>query len=219
MNLKSIASAACLVLGSAAFAGSAAAGTTVYSDFGSYFAATTGVSYYGFDGFAPDDNRISSSDFEVGPAIFGARSDTLFVIGANAGYGYYGTPTLVPFLSAQDGNPIEVDLYVSFTAMSFNLGSYVQPGPVTITLSNGDSFFAALPAVANTTQFIGFTSTSPFALVTISQGPNVLDVTNFTTAYAVAASAVPEPTTWGLMILGFADVGAVLRGRRTALAA
>ncbi|MES2753738.1 MAG: PEPxxWA-CTERM sorting domain-containing protein [Pseudomonadota bacterium] len=37
----------------------------------------------------------------------------------------------------------------------------------------------------------------------------------FTATFAPAVAAVPEPATWGLMILGFGAVGGVLRRRRT----
>ena len=39
------------------------------------------------------------------------------------------------------------------------------------------------------------------------------------TAHSAAVTAIPEPATWGLMIMGFGGAGAMLRRRRTAVAA
>ena len=47
-------------------------------------------------------------------------------------------------------------------------------------------------------------------------GGNGLIVANFSVVSGSVADAIPEPATWGLMILGFGGIGAVLRRRRDA---
>jgi hypothetical protein len=46
----------------------------------------------------------------------------------------------------------------------------------------------------------------PMEIILVPKGP------------AAAVSAVPEPASWAMMLLGFGGLGAVLRRRRTALA-
>ena len=78
--------------------------------------------------------------------------------------------------------------------------------------------------VANTlpnfqTQFLGFVSTDPFNAITLTvptDGSWV--VSDFTTAQALT-SAVPEPSTWAMMILGFAGIGFMAYRRKPALMA
>lgn len=48
--------------------------------------------------------------------------------------------------------------------------------------------------------------------IVLTSGSNSFEVDNF------AVAAVPEPTTWALMIMGFGSAGAMLRRRRTASA-
>jgi hypothetical protein len=61
-----------------------------------------------------------------------------------------------------------------------------------------------------TLTFYGFTSSTPFTSVTTSNpGGTYVIMDNF-----ALASAVPEPSTWAMMILGFVGIGAMTYRRR-----
>jgi hypothetical protein len=60
--------------------------------------------------------------------------------------------------------------------------------------------------------FVNLTSTTPFDRVVFSASGGGLETDNHTVGYA--AAAVPEPTVWMMMIVGFGGVGAMLRARR-----
>jgi hypothetical protein len=68
-----------------------------------------------------------------------------------------------------------------------------------------DSFFSAFDGPV---LFTGLTSAPTFKLGTFSP---------FNSTLTISETAVPEPATWGLMILGFGAVGAALRRRGRAL--
>ncbi len=64
-----------------------------------------------------------------------------------------------------------------------------------------------------------YTSSSFLNGQTASPMTTIFDPGHQTFAYITPPGGVPEPATWGLMIMGFGCVGAVLRKRRTATAA
>lgn len=75
--------------------------------------------------------------------------------------------------------------------------------------------FATYDGVSNISGVAGVVATQPFSFQT-DQGAIVINnVTNITFSAAVAAdAAVPEPATWGMMLLGFGLAGASMRSRR-----
>jgi hypothetical protein len=90
------------------------------------------------------------------------------------------------------------------TAIGFNLGEfYGLADQFTIAL-DGTSFTAS--GSANAYVFFGAVTDTPFTSVTISTSElGALDNLEFGNAVTVAA--VPETSTWAMMILGFAGVG------------
>lgn len=66
--------------------------------------------------------------------------------------------------------------------------------------------------------FFGFTSTNPFLSVTLNSGTQGAGGESFTLNNLQIASAttgaVPEPTTWAMMLIGFGGMGVALRRRR-----
>jgi len=89
----------------------------------------------------------------------------------------------------------------------------IGPSPILSLLRNVDTFTVANTLPNFQTQFLGF-STDPFNAITLTvpTGGSWV-VSDFTTAQALN-SAVPEPSTWAMMILGFAGVGFMAYRRR-----
>jgi hypothetical protein len=86
-------------------------------------------------------------------------------------------------------------------------GGQVGPSPISSLLGGIDTFTVANTLPNFQTQFIGFVSTDPFNSITLTVPDDASwVVSDFMTAQALT-SAVPEPSTWAMMILGFAGVG------------
>lgn len=82
-------------------------------------------------------------------------------------------------------------------------------------LANGDQ------GSFNSNRFVLFTSDEAFDSIRIKSGQNSFEFDNLVTApqlEILLASPVPEPSTWAMMILGFAGVGFAAYRRKTKLA-
>lgn len=126
--------------------------------------------------------------------------------------GFYGANDLsVPYAvnSVYDGplaDRIVITLPSAATAFALDFNTLFASTTETFTLSNGFSTSVLNTANINsgpTSEFIGFISTIPFNTITL-EVPNgqSLVIADFTTA----TSAVPEPSTWAMMILGFVGI-------------
>jgi PEP-CTERM motif len=86
--------------------------------------------------------------------------------------------------------------------------------PATADLSTSSGTASVTTAVydVSTFGFIGFTSSTPFtsATFTSTSSFNIPEI-----EYGSANAGIPEPTTWAMMLAGFAGLGAVLRRRAT----
>jgi hypothetical protein len=100
----------------------------------------------------------------------------------------------------------------------FNWGSTNDP-TITFTFAGGSESFTLpnyLFGTANTLNFVGFTSDTPFSSVSISDPTYGLAIDNFEVATGLTvAGAVPEPSTWAMMILGFAGLGLMAYRRKS----
>lgn len=90
-----------------------------------------------------------------------------------------------------------------------------------IILVNGNSLSSPVVAANSDTSFFGFTSDTPFTTVTIMRNPGYFrdasDAFGMDNVTFAEVSAVPEPSTWAMMILGFAGIGfTTYRRRKTA---
>ena len=140
-------------------------------------------------------------------------------VNVNSGGFYGGNDLLVPYAvnSVYDGplaDVIVITLPSATTAFALNFNTLFTSANETFTLSNGFSTSVANTANINSgpnSEFIGFISTVPFNTITL-EVPNgqSLVIEDFTTAI----SAVPEPSTWAMMLLGFCGLGFLARQRK-----
>ncbi|WP_068877503.1 PEPxxWA-CTERM sorting domain-containing protein, partial [Phenylobacterium sp. CCH9-H3] len=100
-------------------------------------------------------------------------------------------------LRGYDAGGVEFTQYVDKTLDPYD------PGPVTFDGMTNNSFFNFKATDGDVFTHISFTTSGDVALGQLRLG----DIT-----------AVPEPSTWAMMIMGFGFAGALMRRRRTALA-
>jgi hypothetical protein len=99
-------------------------------------------------------------------------------------------------------------------------GLFVAGGGNGLTLTATDASGTVTTTVVNptTSTFIGFVSTTGLTGLTVrATTPNAsywATVNNLTLGGAAVTPAVPEPATWGMMILGFGMIGAASRSRK-----
>lgn len=180
---------------------------------------TVNVDFSSINGKA--ENSGSSFSSISGITFTPENSTTGYGCPGNCGnYGVSG-----PFLSLQNNHSESV--LVNFSQAQSAVGFFTDllgpAGPVTITLSNGDSFkFTANSSDGDTRgvlNFGGLIDTTPFTSLTISSSGDIgLDIANFQAASASAsasASAVPEPDTCATLLAGLGLIGFMLRRRKT----
>ena len=198
-----------------------AAALTIYTSQASFDAAVTSETTFGFD----EGNSANHFHVTANPYLQSGISFTDNVTAADIATG--GVPILfligsattatygVDFLSFQNTQVgISADITsLGVTALGFNYASYIVSGPATVSVNGGSS---TAIAVTGTPSFIGFTSATPItSLNIIFPGGYSFDLTSV--SFGVAA-AVPEPATWGLLVIGFGLVGAAARRRAGSVA-
>ena len=117
-----------------------------------------------------------------------------------------------PTIQAVGGNIFGSDINGSFKA-----------GDILVTVTDSTGVTSEMIFGATTTSFVGFVSDGVITSLTVESiqpAGSFLwpTIDNFTLAQGVT-SAVPEPSTWAMMILGFAGVGFMAYRRRNQSAA
>jgi len=194
------------------FAGSvnADAGLVTYTDFSSWNAATASYmtvtipnpsSVSGFDSFAGNSVSYSGVTFS---------SDTTKYNGGffNVGPVFSGQPAVI---AAQQLDFDLVNILITFagpvTAFSLDFGTFGSYD-VTFLLSNGDTFTKSTASgVYETKNFIGATDSTPFTFVLLTSADESLFLKNV--KFGTAVAAVPEASTWAMLLFGFAGVAFV----------
>lgn len=189
-------------LGSALSYGSTV--TTGFSEFATGFSTsyaltaatlTLAADNYG-SGFSGISNTTFGGNygFDVGNGSgkwlgFPAGSATLTFAGSSNAVGFYTTGLQTTF-----GAVFQVN-YDNGTSQTID---------IPVNTDGGVSFF-------------GLVDTNSFSSITISRpGTDAWGIDNLTYAFPSAVADVPEPSTWAMMILGLAGIGASLRRRRRA---
>jgi len=133
------------------------------------------------------------------------------------------SPSGTPYLSVLAGGTATYTFAQPVSAFQFDWGSVdsfnlvtiriqgqandtVVPGTDFITPANGNQ---AAPVTNGLFTVLG-TSGELFTSITLSSSTNSFEIDN------LAVGSVPEPATWGLLLLGFGMVGVGLRTRRKA---
>ncbi len=202
---------------SSAMLASSAYAATFFTDSGAFSASTTGLTSSNFTGIASPGSFTTQSSFTVSGVTFDSPGADFVIDGAYFNGIYYGG---APYFSSQ-GNAATAISFAGTTAFGMFYGSYANVGtPISFTLSDGSLFNTSLPGTQGTAAFFGFTSAAPITGITVnnqSGGSFVFDVVSFQVGEAVS-TAVPEPESWAMMIMGFGLAGAAMRRRRAAIA-
>jgi hypothetical protein len=123
------------------------------------------------------------------------------------------------FLASTDGSLQNLNIALNsgfgFTAFEFNVNSAVT-GPVTLVFTDQfghtQSTTTTFDVGANGSNFFNALSTKGEVITRVSlTGANIASVGQVRLG---GVSAVPEPASWALLILGFGGAGAMLRARR-----
>ena len=218
MALRAYISSACVtIVASLAISIEAHATITIYSSQAAFDAAFPGAQVINFASLTPTMGSYTEFPGATtsldGDTFVG--NQTLFALAQSFNENYGAT-----FLSSQSAGATPADLTIDAPgamAIGFDYGSYgTFPLGVTATLSTGDQF--TIPDADDTAQFVGFSSSgTPIHSITMSglyadgEGPGtVIDLVDV----SQVPSPAPEPTAWGLMVLGLGVLGAGLRNSR-----
>ncbi|MFM6852519.1 MAG: PEPxxWA-CTERM sorting domain-containing protein [Sphingopyxis sp.] len=156
------------------------------------------------------------------PATFSINGFT-FSLGTGAQLGYFWNASrpnanngTMAYIWAGSPLTIRKDDNSAFVLSSLDLGvSYYSVSPAlsnyTLALASGGTATGAVQAgFAYQNYVFGQTINS----VTLTNGTNAyMTIDNIATDVAAVAGGVPEPMTWGLMILGFGMIGGAMRRR------
>ena len=192
MKLKLIATATALMLATAS-----QAAVTVYTSQSAFAAALGTLSTEDFS----DTTLVPGLSFTSTVGSIGtSRFNDRLVIGS--------AETTFSFAGGANGFGAIFDL---------NPGGLGQGIGFTLNLVGGGTEFAG-SLLTSTVGFFGFTSTNAFTSVTL-RGDSGCCAETYNLDNLQFGSAVPEPGTWMLMVVGFGLVGAGMRKRSTVVAA
>jgi hypothetical protein len=220
MNPAALAAALMLFAGTV----NANAAAVTYTDLASWSAAIPGYTSLAIPDPAGSEGYDLFGNGTASVSYGGVLFSTSAALGNgefyNVGPAYSGSNGLIPVLSSQGQTVgianILITLAAPVKAFALNFDTF-SGSDVTFTLSNGEVL--TLPSVGNAYDlgsFFGVTDDTPFKTILLTSSDNVLNLNALN--FGAAVSAIPEPATWVMLLLGFAGIGffgARLPARRT----
>jgi PEP-CTERM motif len=206
----------------------AAAQVTTYGDQGSFSAAAGPVTTETFSS-CPGNNSgfsgsVSSTTGPCGGIVAGVTFAPEQANGQlySAGAGQSTNPTTALGLNIFLGDSITITFDNAISAWGADLfqnygggGQGSEAQFVIALFGPGDVLIDTLITMVspNGGDFFGFTSTTPFVRVDVAQTSGFAVIDNVQWS---SSTAVPEPATWAMMLLGFGAIGFSLRRRNSA---
>ncbi len=199
------------VLGSAAFLGAASASAQIFSFASDPFAGSTALTTPGRQivGGEPSITfNIGTDQFVFDPAFFDVGTSVNFGSGLVGSLPTSGLNVIVLQTTDDDAN----------LATAFGAGNAANLLAGQIT-SDGAGFFIYFNSGLNLPRLVYSTNlddeTADLAILArmTNLAGNPSSLSQFSAANFQIAAAVPEPSTWGMMLLGFAIIGLAVRSR------
>ncbi|MDN3275967.1 PEPxxWA-CTERM sorting domain-containing protein [Frankia sp. RB7] len=210
------------VLGSA----SPSHAATVYTNETAFVNATTGGAVTDFQGILTPEQRVSPGyvgkldPFSIGTISFSGAPENAVNIN-RAGLNGPSDPQVDYLVNPYSpGNASSLTItFAPTTAFGVYFTTLFNATNVDFKLSDGTTISETGPAYGDPAEFIGFVSNAAFTSLTLDVGvcASDTDCPSWVVTKVVDASAitpVPEPSTWAMMVLGFAGVGAMAYRRR-----
>jgi len=188
----------------------AGATTTMYTDSTAFLAASGGAVLNDLNGATVGEDVLAGS--YPGVTISGTNATASFVDGAST-YAVNGTTYLDVDIFAGSITAVFSAPLKSFGASFYSLNNYSPRTTITID----GTVFDPLPLSPS---FLGFVSDTGFTSITFTNPLYYPDNDHFGVDdiyVSLAAPAVPEPATWGMMIAGLGIVGFAMRSRKAAV--
>lgn len=199
------------------FAGTvnADAGLVTYADFSSWSAAVPGYTSLaipdpasgpnpGYDYFGSGTAAVSYGGVLFATNLALGNGDFY-----NIGSTYSGSNGPASVLSSQQQTigvaNILITLAAPVKAFALNFDTFFGSN-VSFKLSNGDTVTLASAGNAyNLGSFFGVTDDTPFKTILLTSSDQVLNINALN--FGAAVSAIPEPATWVMLLLGFVGIG------------
>jgi hypothetical protein len=196
------------------------AGLVVYTDVASFQAATTGLSDINFNGIVAPGQF---TDYAIPPGYTDPATGTNFTFlnangtdinvtsatyySVNFGYPVFPSDVLNSASTVPTGASESITLPTSSTAFGIEFTTY-DTSPITIALSNGDTYVDSNSPGFGNFAFLGFTDTTPFSSLTITDPTD----SGVLLADVKFGSSIPEPSS--LALLGLSSLFLFDRRRR-----
>lgn len=204
----------------AALLSAGAASAATYTNPASFLAAAGPVSTVDFQGCGSSTRALSAgvsvssssggctgipADVTFSPQSTG---NSLYIAGANQ----RGNSSTALGVNTPSGGYMTIAFTSPETSFGTALSTLSTAGVFTLNFFSLGTSVATYDQTVNGTGYFGLTGTTSFDSVRVSEA-NTFAVVDDVSYGPGAASAVPEPSSWALMMLGFGGVGYAIRRR------
>ena len=193
------------------------AAVVVFTSQAAFNAATTAPGVDTFTGFSVTGSTPSPISRSAGAYSYSAAAETTTFFGAGSvANPWLSTNTATDSITFSGFASIIRGVGGNF--FGSDISGLFAPGDIVLSLTDSSGVTSHTIIGALTSSFVGFVSDGAITSLTIESVQPASTflwptVDNFTLAQGLT-SAVPEPSTWAMMILGFAGVGFMTYRRR-----